>query len=73
MILSEDRMQAALNMQEADPMPRRDLFHDAVRNALVKDGWTITHDPYILRFGDQRLQVDSEPKRRLRRNRMDAR
>ncbi len=26
-------------------MPARDIHHDAVRNALVKDGWAITHDP----------------------------
>ncbi len=39
-------------------MPRRDIFHDAVRNALIKDGWTITHDPYMLKFGEQKLQVD---------------
>nr|WP_286392563.1 element excision factor XisH family protein [Pseudanabaena mucicola] len=27
-------------------MSARDLFHDIVKNALQKDGWTITHDPY---------------------------
>ncbi len=32
-------------------MPARDTFHDSVRHALVKDGWTITHDPYTLTFG----------------------
>lgn len=26
----------------------RDLFHDIVKQALVKDGWTITHDPFTL-------------------------
>lgn len=26
----------------------KDLIHDAVRMALEKDGWTITHDPYFL-------------------------
>lgn len=26
----------------------RDVFHDAVREALVADGWTITHDGYRL-------------------------
>ena len=26
----------------------RDLFHDIVKKALVKDGWTITHDPLTL-------------------------
>ena len=36
-------------------MSRRDLYHDAVRNALIKDGWTITHDP--LPLGDQELLV----------------
>jgi hypothetical protein len=39
-------------------MSRKDLFHEAVRNALEKDGWTITHDPYLLKFGEQKLQVD---------------
>ena len=36
-------------------MPRRDLYHDTVRNALIKDGWTIAHDPYVL--GDAELYV----------------
>jgi hypothetical protein len=27
-------------------------------NALVKDGWTITHDPYPLKLGRDRLSVD---------------
>jgi hypothetical protein len=25
-----------------DDMPARDIHHDAVKNALLKDGWTIT-------------------------------
>lgn len=25
-------------------MPPRDLYHDAVKEILVKDGWTITDD-----------------------------
>jgi hypothetical protein len=25
-------------------MPARDMYHDAVKNALIKDGWTITHN-----------------------------
>jgi hypothetical protein len=39
-------------------MPVRGLFHDAVRNALVKDGWTITHDPLRVRWGSKDLYVD---------------
>jgi hypothetical protein len=34
------------------------LFHDAVRSALVKDGWTITDDPPTLPFGNRKLYVD---------------
>jgi hypothetical protein len=26
-------------------MPAKDTYHNAVENALIKDGWTITHDP----------------------------
>jgi hypothetical protein len=32
-------------------MPARDLFHDAVKHGLIKDGWTITADPLIVKFG----------------------
>lgn len=32
-------------------MPARDIFHDAVKKALIKDGWTITHDPYKIAVG----------------------
>lgn len=36
----------------------RDIFHDTVREALIADGWTITHDPFPLAYGDQNLYVD---------------
>ena len=39
-------------------MPRRDLYHDTVKNALVKDGWTITHDPFKLPVGIRDSFVD---------------
>ncbi len=39
-------------------MPARDLYHDTVKNALVKDGWTITHDPLRLPWGRRDLFVD---------------
>ena len=28
----------------------RDKLHEIVKRALIKDGWTITHDPYILKL-----------------------
>ena len=39
-------------------MPAKDLYHNVVRNALVKDGWTITHDPLRLRWGPKDLYID---------------
>jgi len=36
----------------------RDLFHDAVKNALIKDGWLITDDPFFLKVGDSELYID---------------
>jgi hypothetical protein len=39
-------------------MSQRDYLHDPVRQALVKDGWTITHDPYTIAFGNRRGYID---------------
>lgn len=39
-------------------MAKRDKFHDAVRHGLEADGWTITHDPLVVEYGEQNLQVD---------------
>ncbi len=39
-------------------MSRKDAFHDVVRHALEKDGWTITHDPLILRYELGNLHID---------------
>lgn len=30
----------------------KDMYHDHVKEALIKDGWTITHDPYYLDVGN---------------------
>lgn len=39
-------------------MVRRDLFHDAVRNALTKEGWRITHDPFHVVIGGVEMAID---------------
>ncbi len=31
-------------------MPAKDIYHETVKNAMLKAGWTITHDPYHLRL-----------------------
>lgn len=39
-------------------MSAKDLYHEAVVRALLKDGWAITHDPYTLSFGRKNVFVD---------------
>ena len=39
-------------------MPAADSIHDAVKNALVKDGWTITDDPYTIEYEEITLFAD---------------
>lgn len=46
-------------------MAAKDIYHDAVRAALTKDGWTITHDPLVLRWGSKDLYVDLGAERLL--------
>ena len=36
----------------------KDLFHDAVRRALEKEGWTITDDPLVIPAGLRNLRID---------------
>jgi hypothetical protein len=39
-------------------MPQKDIYHDIVKRALVKDGWTITHDPFTISVGRRNLFAD---------------
>ena len=39
-------------------MPQKDIFHETVKAALIKNGWNITHDPLYLAFGERNLFID---------------
>jgi XisH protein len=39
-------------------MPKLDLIHNSVKNALIKDGWLITDDPYIIQYRRTTLYAD---------------
>lgn len=39
-------------------MPAKDKFHQAVKQALLTDGWRITDDPLFIQFGGVDLYVD---------------
>jgi len=36
----------------------KDLFHDVVRKALIKDGWNITADPLFVKAGGVEFYID---------------
>jgi XisH protein len=39
-------------------MPKLDVIHNSVKNALIKDGWLITDDPYIIQYRRTILYAD---------------
>jgi len=39
-------------------MAAKDIYHEDVRSALIKDAWTITDDPLRLRWGKKDYYVD---------------
>ncbi len=39
-------------------MSAKDSLHFQVRRALVKDGWTITDDPFLIEYKDVLLKAD---------------
>lgn len=36
----------------------RDAFHSVVKDALIAQGWLITHDPFPLDYGEVQMQID---------------
>ncbi|GAK52403.1 FdxN element excision controlling factor protein [Candidatus Moduliflexus flocculans] len=39
-------------------MPAKDKYHQHIKNALIKDGWTITHDPYMIDYEEITVYAD---------------
>ena len=39
-------------------MPARDAFHYQAKNALKKDDWHVTHDPFSFRIGREPFHID---------------
>jgi hypothetical protein len=39
-------------------MPKLDIIHNSVKNALIKDGWLITDDPYVIQYRKATLYAD---------------
>lgn len=39
-------------------MPARDKYHEHIKEALIKDDWDVTHDPYIIETEGVSYPVD---------------
>jgi XisH protein len=39
-------------------VPARDIYHQIVKEALIKANWTITHDPFPLSWAKRNLSID---------------
>ncbi|MEH1786840.1 XisH family protein [Nostoc sp.] len=39
-------------------MSAKDIFHEAVKRGLQKEGWVITHDPLVVKFAKDKMSVD---------------
>ena len=39
-------------------MSAKDRFHQAVKQALIQEGWIVTDDPLLVRYGPTNLKVD---------------
>ena len=46
-------------------MSAKDFLHNAVRTALEKDGWNITHDPLTIEIAGIQLHIDLAAERVL--------
>jgi hypothetical protein len=46
-------------------MSAKDIIHDSVKNALIKDGWTITADPFTIRYEDATVFADLAAERAI--------
>ena len=39
-------------------MARRNKIHDVVKEALIKEGWTILAEPLVIKEGKHHIEVD---------------
>lgn len=44
-------------------MPAKDRYHDTVKRALVKDGWTVVREQVLFIIADRHVWIDMEASR----------
>lgn len=50
----------------------KDLYHETVKRALEKDGWHITHDPFVLKYKDLTVFADLGAEKILFKNQNES-
>src|SRR5438128_561933 len=60
-------------MESEARLPQKDSDHKAIKQALAKDGWRITDDPYVISYGERFLFVDLGATRSPARGRINGR
>jgi hypothetical protein len=53
-------------------MPAKDIYHNNVKNALIKDGWIITHDPLTIKWGKKDIYIDLGAEQIIAAQKIDA-
>ena len=54
-------------------MPTKDIYHSAVRFALIKEGWNILAEDYALSYGGDRVYADLAAERTIAAERQNQR
>jgi len=54
-------------------MPKKDIYHSAVRFALIKEGWKILAEDYVLAYGTDRVYADLAAERTIAAERNNQR
>jgi len=49
----------------------KDIIHDHVKNALIKDGWTITHEPFTIDYEGDTVYADLSAEKVIAAKRAD--
>ncbi|MDZ7878492.1 MAG: element excision factor XisH family protein [Saprospiraceae bacterium] len=57
---------------KSDEIMARDLYHQDVKDALVKDGWAVTADPLTYKVGTLQIQIDLGAERLIAAERDDT-
>ena len=55
---TSERVKLVLKIVLLITMPRLDEIHYAVKNAMIKSGWSVTDDPYVIQYRRTTLYAD---------------